>query len=200
MTAAAGTAPARVETRELTPVPDERGVGREGAVKRDGLNWRTHEAGAMNRERVSEAHVHLAKVQRTLEQRSFCFGCGDLGAALTPRPELRRTLSLLAMVVGEQDPLDPFHADVREVFQHAAIAEIDQQRGIAVTQDMDVTSVRPNKEVGQSFRCRLREGSSGNLHGRDAHERKDSQGSAADYGDKIHCRDRCRMIRPAPAG
>ena len=84
------------------------------------------------------------------------------------------------MMVGEQNPLDALHADAREMFQHAAVAEIDQQRGSAVTQNMDVAGVRPDKEVGQSFRGRLREGSSGNLHGRDAHERKDSQGSAAD--------------------
>ena len=72
------------------------------------------------------------------------------------------------------------YADLAGMFQHAAVAEIDQQRGIAVTQNMDVAGVRPDKEVRQSFRCRTREGSSGNLHGRDAHERKDSQGSAAD--------------------
>ena len=69
------------------------------AVERDGLNGRTHIAGAVNRERITEAHVHLAEIQRALEQSSLRLGRGDLGAALAPRTELRRALALFAMMV-----------------------------------------------------------------------------------------------------
>ena len=62
------------------------------------------------------------------------------------------------MMIGEQNPLDSMYADLAGMFQHAAVAEIDQQRGIAVTQNMDVAGVCPDEEVRQRLGVRLGKG------------------------------------------
>ena len=62
------------------------------------------------------------------------------------------------MMIGEQNPLDSLHADLAEMFQNAAITQIDQQRGLAVTENMDVAGVRPDKGVRQRLGVRLGKG------------------------------------------
>ena len=62
------------------------------------------------------------------------------------------------MMIGEQNPLDLLHANVREMFQHAAVTEIDQQRGLTITQDMDIAGVCPDEEVRQRLGVRLGKG------------------------------------------
>ncbi len=53
----------------------------EGAVQRNGLNRRAHIAGAVDRERVAQAHLHLAEIRGPLEQRPLRLRRGHFGAA-----------------------------------------------------------------------------------------------------------------------
>jgi hypothetical protein len=60
-------------------------------------------------------------------------------------------LALLAVMVGEQDPLDALHADIAEVVEHAAFAQVNEQRGISVAHDIHVAGVGPDEEVGRQL-------------------------------------------------
>ena len=53
-------------------------------------------------------------------------------------------------MVGEQDPLDAFHADLRQMIQHTAVAQVDEQRGIAIPEHIDIAGVGPDQQIGRS--------------------------------------------------
>ena len=57
----------------------------------------------------------------------------------------------------KKNPFDAAHADFGEMVQHAAVAEVDQERRIAVAKDIDIAGVSPDEEVGQSLGVDLAE-------------------------------------------
>ena len=83
-----------------------------------------------------------------LKQRSLCRPDRDLCVECRQFP---CSLTLLAMMMREQHPLDPSHANLTECVQHRAIAEINQHRRIAVAYNEDIASVRPHENVGSDL-------------------------------------------------
>ena len=51
------------------------------------------------------------------------------------------------MMVGKENPLDVLDANVLQMIEHAAIAKVDEQRGVAVPQDIHVAGVGPDRQV-----------------------------------------------------
>ena len=101
----------------------------------------------MDGEGVAEGDVDLAEAGGVLEQRSFGFGGGEFGGGAF---EAWGALALLAVVMREQNPLDAIDADFGEVVENAAVAEVDQQRRVAVAEDVDGGGIGPGEEVGQA--------------------------------------------------
>ena len=56
-------------------------------------------------------------------------------------------LALLAMMMREEHPLHAPHANLAEMVQHASITKVDEQCGIAITQDVDIAGVGPQEGV-----------------------------------------------------
>jgi hypothetical protein len=95
-------------------------------------------------ETVFEADFHFAEVGRLLEEIAFGFGRG----CLCPRAfEAWGALTLLPMMVREQDPFDALDTNLLQMVEHAAVAKVDQQRSFAIPQDIDVAGVPPDEEV-----------------------------------------------------
>jgi hypothetical protein len=84
------------------------------------------------------------------------------------------------MMIGKQDPFDAFHSNLTEMSKHAAVAKIDQQRSIAVTQDINVAGVRPGEQVGSVLRGRTGE------RGGESGRRRDAQNSAHEHSRASH--------------
>ena len=51
------------------------------------------------------------------------------------------------MVMREEHPFHPPHADLREMIEHAAVAQIDQQRRIAIPQHVHVARIGPDEQI-----------------------------------------------------
>jgi hypothetical protein len=71
--------------------------------------------------------------------------------------ELFEPLTVFAMMIGKDDPLDFGNAHLGEFWQHASIPQIDQQSRISVSQNIDVAGVRPLKKLRERFWIRLSE-------------------------------------------
>jgi hypothetical protein len=71
--------------------------------------------------------------------------------------DLSYALALLAMVMGEQYPLDMLHAESTQMIKDSTIAQVDQQGGVAVTKKVTVASIRKSKELGEALGIRLDE-------------------------------------------
>ncbi len=97
---------------------------------------------------VAEGDLRLAEVGRPLEQRPLRFGAGDLGpGGGVPVPALQ----LLAVVVREQHPLDVLDAECREFAYGRTVTEVDEDRGVAVADDVGVAGVGDAEHVGGDF-------------------------------------------------
>ena len=94
----------------------------------------------MHREFVIEARVPMAKLIGGLEESLLVLRRGGLGCLTV---QLRRSLALLAMMIGEEHPLDLLHADLRQMLQHGAIAQIDEQGAAIMLQHINVAGVPP---------------------------------------------------------
>jgi len=51
------------------------------------------------------------------------------------------------MVMGDQHPLDLLDADLAQVVQHAAVADVDQQGRLALAEHVDVADVLPDQQL-----------------------------------------------------
>lgn len=69
--------------------------------------------------------------------------------------EPRHPLQAFAMVVGDEHPLHPRDADVGEVLQRGAVAEVDHQGGVSVAKDVGVAGVGPDEQLGVDVGSRL---------------------------------------------
>jgi hypothetical protein len=83
------------------------------------------------------------------------------------------------MVVREQHPLDALYADFAQMVQHAAVAEVNQQRRVTRPQHVHVAGVHPDEEVGLPARVRLLEFSPG------GRGRKNQQPGKQRRGEKL---------------
>ncbi len=120
----------------------------ETAVVWNRLDRRPNVAGPMHGILISQRGLHLAERRRPLKQRPLGFGPGEFHIVAF---ELRIALALLAMVVREEDPLDALDANLREMVQDAAIAEVDQNGRVAIANDVDVAGVGPEEDVGEGL-------------------------------------------------
>jgi hypothetical protein len=77
-------------------------------------------------------------------------------------------------MMREQHPLDPLHTDLAEMVQHAAIAEVNQQRRLAIADDVDVAGVGPGEQVRMPLGIGLGEATGRGEHLRCKEERKSS--------------------------
>ena len=80
----------------------------------------------------------LAKIQLP----SLGLGHPRAGAA-----QPRSALTLLPMMGGEQDPFDAFDANLFKMIEHAAVPELDEERGLAIAKDINAAGVAPDEEV-----------------------------------------------------
>lgn len=55
------------------------------------------------------------------------------------------------MMMSEQQPLNMLDADLRQHVEHRAVAQVDQEGGVAIAQDKHVASVGPEKNVRRDF-------------------------------------------------
>jgi hypothetical protein len=60
-------------------------------------------------------------------------------------------LALLAVVVRVQHPLDPGDADPGHRVEHRPVAEVDDDRRVAVAHDVGVAGVRPDEDAGRDL-------------------------------------------------
>ncbi len=98
----------------------------------------------MDRKPIAQRRFHLAEIGGPLQQRPLLLGGGDLRL---PGLQLGMALALLAMMMRQQDPLQPPHTDFPQVLQDASVAQIDQQRRVTVSQHVDVADVLPKKQL-----------------------------------------------------
>ena len=142
----AGTVAAGFDAADLAAAPLEQVRLGNVAVQRDRLDRRTHVARAVNRVGIAQLRPHLAEATGLLEQCPLRLRRGHLGAeGLQPGV----ALALLAMVMREQHPIDPLHADLAQMVQDAAVAQVDQQGRLAVAEHVDVAGIAPDEHVGQ---------------------------------------------------
>src|SRR5262245_40103829 len=106
-------------------LPGKRLIRFESAVDDNRLDRRAHIARAVNGKGVAKIDVHFPEVKRMLEKRALRLRSCNFRPALTPRAQLRRALTLLAVMMGEQHPLDTSDADLIEMIEHTAVAQID---------------------------------------------------------------------------
>ena len=50
-------------------------------------------------------------------------------------------------MMGEEHPLDALHADLREMVEHAAVAEVNEQRRVAIAKHIDIARIGPDEQV-----------------------------------------------------
>ena len=131
------------------PAPRESRLVLKGSVEGDGLDWRADVTGAVDRVRIAEANLHPAEVGGPLEQGALGLRRGDARAGAS---EPGRSQALFPMMMGQEHPLDPAHPDVGEPVQHAAVAQIDQQRRVTIAEDVDVAGVGPDKQIRREGR------------------------------------------------
>ncbi len=146
---------AGVHAPELSSAPGQGVHALESPVQGHRLHRRTHVTGAVHGERIAQTHLHFAEVGGALKEGPFRLRRGHACSGRSPRGQPRRPLALLAMVVGEQHPLDPPHAQLAQTIQHAAITQINQQRGITRPQHIHVASVGPDIQVRFALRVGL---------------------------------------------
>ena len=88
---------------------------------------------------IAQADLHLAEVRGLLEQRPLGLRRGQLWRPCSLQP--RRALALLAMMVGEQHPLDALHADLRRDDPARCRRPGRSAARVAVAQHIDVAGV-----------------------------------------------------------
>ena len=110
------------------------------------------------RHRFEECETVLAKVvdvvERaglpvlldTLDEVPFGRRCPDPDACLVRADE---SLGDVPVVVGEQDVGDAGDAELGEVFEHVAASEVDEDRLVAASQQVDVDGVGEPNDVGR---------------------------------------------------
>jgi len=86
------------------------------------------------------------------------FGRGDLCDVAVQSLD---SLALLAVMVGQQHPLDTVDADFAEVIEHASVADVNQQSGLPTAEDMDVAGVSPHEQIREVPGVRLAESGGG---------------------------------------
>ena len=108
------------------------------------LDGRPDVAGAVDREGVAERGPSSCGNRRAAPTRP-ALSPGRPPAA--SRPQLGMALALLAVMMGQQDPLHSPNADLTQMLQHAAVTHVDQHGRIAVAKDVHVAGVRPDEEI-----------------------------------------------------
>jgi hypothetical protein len=130
--------PRRGEAGELLPVPLEHIICGKPAIDFHGQPRRPYIAGTMNGEFVTQTRIPLSKLHGRLQQSLRLHRCGDLrGLPVQPLNPLQQ----FTLVPRKQQPLDPLHADLAEVIEDAAVAEIDQERCIAIAKQVGIAGV-----------------------------------------------------------
>ena len=121
----------------------------EQPIELDGLRRRTDVTGSVNGVLVVQCRTPFAKLQRRLKQFLLQPGSRDFRSLAIDDAD---PLTELPMVIREQNPFDVFDAVLLQFIEHAAIAKIDEQGRIAVSQHIGVACISMNEDVGDALR------------------------------------------------
>lgn len=137
---------------DLVTAPREGFPALQGLVDGDGFSGWSSVTGSVNGILVTQLGKPLSKGGRVLKELTLPLGNRNLSYLAIDLPH---ALALLAMVVGKQYPLDPFHPELFQMRQGFAVAQVDQQGSVSVTNEVAIAGVGEGKELGKTLRVGL---------------------------------------------